>query len=271
VGNPALQAQKNVNQNLSLEYYPNKDTMFSIAGFRQQGKVGGAITQSVNNAPLFANTSLIDPVSGASLGDLLFNYSTWINGSTTGRKGLEFSTKTAFTFLPWMFRYTGFDGNYTKMHSATTTANIVDLLTGTPLPPQNEAKYTYNAAVWYDDGRLSARLAVQAVASSFNCIAACGGKSSMLNYANVGNYGRFGPPYNPGSPNFTDATRFIDGKISYKITPAVEVFVEGRNLGNATTSHSQGPFTPFADGTPNLLDYAYAGRRIMVGVNFRTL
>jgi TonB-dependent receptor len=271
VGNPALQAQKNVNQNLSLEYYPNKDTMFSVAGFRQQGKVGPAITQSVNNAPLFANTSLIDPVSGASLGDMLFNYSTWINGSTTGRKGLEFSTKTAFTFLPWFFRYTGFDGNYTKMHSATTTANIVDLLTGTPLPPQNEAKYTYNAAIWYDDGRLSARLAVQAVASSFNCIAACGGKSSMLNYPNVGNYGRFGPPYNPGSPNFTDATRFIDGKISYKITPAVEVFVEGRNLGNATTSHSQGPFAPFADGTPNLLDYAYAGRRIMVGVNFRTL
>jgi TonB-dependent receptor len=270
VGNPALQAQKNINQNLSLEYYPNKDTMFTIAGFRQQGKVGPAIAQGVSKSPLFANTNLIDPVSGASLGDLLFNYSTWINGSTTGRKGLEFSTKTAFTFLPWFFRYTGFDGNYTKMHSATTTANIVDLLTGVPLPPQNESKYTYNAALWYDDGRLSARIAVQAVGSHFNCIAACGGSTSMLNYPNVGG-GRIGMPYNPGSPNFTDATRFIDGKISYKITPAVEVFVEGRNLGNATTSHSQGGFTPFADGTANLLDYAYAGRRIMVGVNFRTL
>jgi hypothetical protein len=156
------------------------------------------------------------------------------------------------------------------MHSATTTVNIVDLLTGTPLPPQNESKYTYNAAFWYDDGRLSARIAVQAVGSYFNCIAACGTSTSMLNYPNVGG-GRTGMPYNPGSPNFTDATRFIDGKISYKITPAIEVFVEGRNLGNATTSHSQGPYTPFADGTANLLDYAYAGRRVMVGVNFRTL
>ena len=44
-----------------------------------------------------------------------------------------------------------------------------------------------------------------------------------------------------------------------------------RNLGNATTTNSQGSSTPFADGTPNLLDYAYAGRRIMVGLNFRTL
>jgi outer membrane receptor protein involved in Fe transport len=78
-------------------------------------------------------------------------------------------------------------------------------------------------------------------------------------------------PYNRGSPNFKDSTRFIDAKISYKVRPNVEIFVEGRNLGNATTSNSQGPYTPFADGTPNLLDYSYAGRRIMAGINFRTL
>jgi TonB-dependent receptor len=270
VGNPALQAQKNVNQNLSLEYYPNKDTMLTVAGFRQQGKIGPAIAQGVSRSPLFANTNLVDPATGISLGQALFDYSTWMNGAVTGRKGLELSTKTAFTFLPWLLRYTGFDGNYTKMRSATSTANIVDLLTGTPLPPQNESKYTYNAALWYDDGRLSARVAVQAVASYFNCIAACGQSTSMLNYPNVGG-GRLGPPYNPGSPNFTDATRFVDAKISYKWSPQVEFFIEGRNLGNATTSHSQGQFTPFSDGTPVLLDYAYAGRRIMVGVNFRSL
>jgi TonB-dependent receptor len=269
MGNPALQAQKNLNQNLSLEYYPNKDTMFSIAGFRQDGKVGAAIPQGVASSPLFAGMNLVDPVTGASLADMLFDYSTWMNGAVTGRRGLELSTKTAFTFLPWVLRYTGFDGNYSKMHSATTNKNIVDLLTGTPLPPQNESKYSYNAALWYDDGRLSARLAVQTVASYFRCIAACGGKTSMLNYPNVGG-GRVGLPYNPGSPNFKDATRFIDGKISYKITPSVELFVEGRNLGNATQSDSQGPFAPFADGTPNLLDYAYVGRTIMLGVNLRT-
>ena len=72
------------------------------------------------------------------------------------------------------------------MHSSTSSANIVDLLTGTPLPPQNEPKYTYNAALWYDDGRLSARIALQAVGSYFNCIAACGKTTSMFNYPNVG-------------------------------------------------------------------------------------
>lgn len=77
-------------------------------------------------------------------------------------------------------------------------------------------------------------------------------------------------PYNPGAPNYKDTTRFIDAKISYKLRPNVEVFIEGRNLGNATTTNSQGGSAPFADGTPNLLDYSYAGLRIMVGLNFRT-
>jgi hypothetical protein len=110
---------------------------------------------------------------------------------------------------------------------------------------------------------------VQAVASYFNCIAGCG-QLGVNDYPAVGvTATRF--PYNPGSPNFKDSTRFIDGKISYKWRPNIEFFIEGRNLGNATTSNSQGSFAPFADGTPNLLDYAYAGRRIMLGVNFRNM
>jgi TonB-dependent receptor len=269
IGNPALQAQRNVNQNLSFEFYPNKDTMFSLAAFKQEGKIGAGVSRGVQNVPLAGGAGLVDPTTGIALSDLDFNYSLWMNGAATTRKGVEFGTKTAFTFLPWLLRYTGFDANYTKLRSVTTAANAVDLLTGTPLPPERESKYSYNWALWYDDGKFSARVAVQAVASYFNCIAGCA-SLDMSNYAAVGvSNTKF--PYNPGSPNFKDSTRFIDGKISYKWKPNIEFFVEGRNLGNATTSTSQGPYTPFADGTPNLLDYAYAGRRIMVGVNFRSM
>jgi TonB-dependent receptor len=269
IGNPGLQAQTNINQNLSFEFYPNKDTMFSLAAFKQEGKIGPAVGRGVNNVPLAGGGGLVDPATGVSLSDIDFNYSLWMNGAATTRKGLEFGTKTAFTFLPWFLRYTGFDANYTKLRSVTTAENVVDLLTGVPLPPARESKYSYNWALWYDDGRLSARVAVQAVASYFNCIAGCT-SLDMSNYPALGVDGtKF--PYNPGSPNFKDSTRFIDAKIAYKWRPNIEFFVEGRNLGNATTSTSQGAFAPFSDGTPNLLDYAYAGRRIMVGVNFRTL
>jgi TonB-dependent receptor len=270
VGNPALQAQKNLNQNLSIELYPNKDTMFTAAVFKQQGIIGPALAQGVSNLPLFAGSTLIDPATGKDLSSVPFNYAMWQNAVPTTRKGVELSTKTAFTFLPWKLRYTGFDANVTRLRSVTTTENPVDLVTGTPLPPQRESKYSYNWAVWYDDGRLSARVAVQSVASFFNCIAGCGQATSILNYPAAG-VQTPGFPYNPGSANFRDTTRFIDGKLAYKIRPNIELFVEGRNLGNVTTTNSQGPYTPFSDGTPNLLDYSYAGRRIMVGINLRTL
>lgn len=268
IGNPALQAQKNINQNLSLEWYPNKDTMFSLAYFKQDGKVGPAVKYGKTGVKVFDGSSEVDPATGMPLGDMKFDYSTWVNGAATSRKGLEFGSKTAFTFLPWFLRYTGLDLNYTKLRSATSSANVVDLITGDPLPPARESKYSYNWALWYDDGQWSGRVAVQAVASFFNCIAACGA-NTVNNFPNAGGGRTTVLPYNPGSPNFRDATRFLDGKIAYKWRPNVEFFVEGRNLGNATTSNSQAQYSAFADGTPNLLDYAYSGRRIMVGVNIR--
>jgi TonB-dependent receptor len=264
VGNPALQAQKNLNQNWSAEYYPNKDSMFSLSYFKQQGLVGPAIVQTETGT---LGLNLVDPTTGKSLAELPFSYPTYENGVPTTRKGWEFNTKTAFTFLPWRLRYLGFDGNYTKLASVTSTQNIVDLLSGSPLPPLRESTFQYNWAFWYDDGRFSARVAVQGVSSYFNNIA--GSTSNYLNnYPNVSGNTR-PPAYNPGSPNFRDATRYIDAKVSYKITPNFEVFLEGRNLGNASTSDSQGSFVPFSSGAPSILDYSYAGRRIMAGLNYR--
>jgi TonB-dependent receptor len=264
VGNPALQAQKNLNQNWSAEYYPNKDSMFSLSYFKQQGIVGASLVQTVNGT---LGLALVDPTTGKVLSDLPFSFPTYENGVPTTRTGWEFNTKTAFTFLPWRLRYLGFDGNYTRLGSVTSTQNIVDLLTGTPMPPLRESKFQYNWAIWYDDGRLSARVAVQGVASYFNNIA--GSSSNYLNnYPNASGNAR-PPSYNPGSPNFKDATRYIDAKIQYKITPNLDVFVEARNLGNAATSASQGAFVPFSSGAPSILDYSYSGRRIMAGANFR--
>jgi hypothetical protein len=264
VGNPALQAQKNLNQNWSAEYYPSKDTMFSLSYFNQRGVVGPSIVQTENGT---LGLALVDPTTGRSLAELPFSFPTYENGVPTTRKGWEFNTKTAFTFLPWRLRYLGFDGNYTKLASVTSTQNIVDLLSGTPMPPLRESKFQYNWAIWYDDGRLSARVAVQGVGSYFNNIA--GSSANYLNnYPNASGNAR-PPAYNPGSPNFKDATRYVDAKIQYRITPEFDVFIEGRNLNNAATSNSQGNYVPFSNGTPSILDYSYAGRRIMVGADFR--
>jgi outer membrane receptor protein involved in Fe transport len=67
-----------------------------------------------------------------------------------------------------------------------------------------------------------------------------------------------------------DATRFIDGKIAYRFSKNLDFFIEGRNLGNNTQTSSQ-PSLQFANGTPSLLTYGYAGRRITIGLNYRNL
>jgi hypothetical protein len=264
MGNPALRAYQNVNQNLSVEYYPNKDTMFSVSAYKQEGIIGGAMTQHVANQ-VFAGTGVVDPVTGESLADKTFDYNTYINGPASTRRGVEFSTKTAFTFLPWKLRYTGLDANYTRQRSDGARL-AVDLLTGEALPPLGEPKYSYNYALWYDDGKLSARIAVQVVAKKWGGFSPQGARTLGNFPAVLAPYIHL--PYNPGLPQWTDATRYIDGKIGYKFSPNLEVFVEGRNLGNATTSSSEGPSGAYAE-VPTLLGYNYPGRRITVGLNFR--
>ncbi|USX17747.1 TonB-dependent receptor [Oxalobacteraceae bacterium OTU3REALA1] len=268
IGNPALKAQTNQNQNLALEWYPNDDSQFSVGAFRQVGKVGGSTVVGKSAVSLFDGSGLVDPQTGRSLDGLGFDYRTYENGANITRTGLEYGSKTAFTFLPWMLRYTGIDLNYTKLRSKNTDQRIVDLLTGEALPPVGESKYTYNASLWYDDGALSMRVSLQAVGQKFSCIAACGA-TGVNNYPNAAGGRTTITPYNPGSPNFKNATRYVDAKIAYRINKNMEIFAEGRNLNLSSTTNSQAQYAAFADGTPNLLDTSYAGRRIMVGMNFR--
>lgn len=268
IGNPALQPQKNINQNLSLEWYPNKDTMFSVGKFVHKGIIGANLEVGRSNDKLFGNTDLVDPQTGRPLSDLEFAYRTYENGPPIKRTGIEFASKSAFTFLPSVLRYTGLDLNYTKLESAASTVVIRDLLTGAVLPARDEPAYSYNASIWYDDGALTARVALQVVAQVFTGIAAQGA-TNVNNFPNDAGGRITVLPYNPGSPNFRDATRYIDAKIAYRFKNGIEIFAEGRNLGLSTTGNSQAGYAPFADGTPNLLNQGYAGRRIMIGMNFK--
>jgi len=268
VGNPELRAQANVNQNLAVEWYPNRDTTLGVAAYRQVGHVGAPQADSLQGVKLFAGSDVVDPASGRALGDIPFDLRSWINGAPATRTGVEFSARTAFTFLPWRLRYLGFDANVTRQHSNQERA-AVDLLSGAVLGPVGEPKYSFNWALWYDDGAWQARIAVQAVGSKFSCIAPCGDSLSgyALNaYPNPGGAAR-NPAYNPGAPNIIDRTSYVDGKIAWRMNRHLDFFVEGRNLTNQTQTTSIAS-SPYADGTPNLQNYYYAGRRITVGANY---
>lgn len=268
IGNPALEPQQNKNQNFSIEWYPNKDTMVSLAHFRQKGIVGANVNTQQNNSKLFGGTDITDPITGRLLGNLSFTVPTYENGPTTARNGWEFASKTAFTFLPWVLRYTGADVNYTKIKAVNLNSAVRDIISGDVLPVVNEPKHQYNLSLWYDDGALSARVAWQVVAERFSCIAACGA-NTVNNVPAEGAARNNVLPYNPGFPNYNSETRYIDAKVAYKFKNGIELFADVRNLGKQTISGTQGKYGRFESGAPSMLYYAYAGARISAGMTVR--
>lgn len=265
-GNPALEAYTNINQNLSLEWYPSKGYMFSAAVFRQKAKIGGPRIYSVGDYKPYEGSDVVDPQTGTSLADVEYTVNMWKNGPGVDRKGVEFAGKAAFTFLPWKFKYLGVDFNSSILESSDSVPTR-DLNSGDALPPVGESAYAYNFALWYDDGHFTARVAYQARGESFSQLTGVSG-NVLFNYPADGvTTSRF--PYNPAGPIFKDATSFIDAKIAYKFDSGVDIYLEGRNLGLESTSTSSGGYYDFADGTPSINDMNYFGRKIVAGVNYK--
>lgn len=272
MGNPGLKPFTNVNQNLAFEWYVNRDTMFTLAAFKQKGKIGAPnLRVGRSGVKVFQGTDAIDPVTGTPLSDMEFNFSQWENEQPSTRRGLEFGTKLAFSFLPSVLRHTGLDANYTRVRSAQLVPTY-EQLSGDVLPKFNEPKYSYNASLWYDDGAFSARLSLQVVDKRFLCYSPCGnGGSLAVNNLPSPNMWNVRVGYNPGAPIFASRTSFVDGKMSYRFKNGLEIFVEGRNLTKERTQTNTGGYQEYADGTPSVYQDGYFGRRVMLGLNLRSL
>ncbi|WP_189484508.1 TonB-dependent receptor [Asticcacaulis endophyticus] len=266
VGNPELKPYTAWDQNLSVEWYPNRDTMLSLATHKLDVLIGNVVGTSATGK-LFAGSDYVDPVTGQALADLEFTYPTYENAPGIERTGWEFTSKTAFTFLPWYFRYTGADFNYSKLESKGAT-NIINPNTGEVMPPQRESDYFANLSLWYDDGKTNARITYQARGEYFICIESCG-SNGRNNYPSEIGFDARPAPYQPGNAVWQDETKYVDAKITHKFRPNVEFYVEGRNLTKQGTTTSNGADRTFADGTPTVHNLNYGGRTFSFGVTYR--
>jgi len=265
VGNPALKPFTAWNYNLSLEWYPNRDTLISATYGKLDVKVGNPVAVTVLSRP-YEGSALTDPVTGRPLSEIEFSVPTWANGPGYKRSIWEFSAKTAFTFLPWIFKHMGADANLSILQSDVTNGQR-DPLTGDIMLPPDESKYYINASLWYDDGKFNARLAYQKRSERFSCITPCGGNSIDINYPGDQwtNVRLVGPGYNPGVPRFIDGSTFIDGKVSYNLTRNIQLFVEGRNLSRESQTISTGKYVNNEAGQPQVMRLSYGGRRVLLG------
>jgi len=274
-GNPAVKPQTTINKNLSLEWYANRDTSLSVGVFQQRDVVGAPTTRvEFGNTRIFANSNLVDPLTGQSLNDKEFTVGMWTNSiADAKRRGVEFSGKTAFTFLPSVLRYTGFDANYSRLRNAGGTP-MIDQISGEALPLLGQPKYSFNTSLWYDDGALQFRIAQQVVAKRLsNFTPAQGGGavsgSGINNFPGVG-IQNWRLPYNPGAPIFNKRTAFIDAKVSYRFKNGLELAAEARNLTGERNQNDTGGYQSYANGIPSVYSDSYYGRIYQVTATYRS-
>ncbi len=270
VGNPNLKPYKAINHNESVEWYINKDTMVSLGYYYNNVLIGAPEAANATSDSLFGSNAPVDPVTGQSLADVHFVYPTYQNGSGGIQRGIEFSTKMAFTYLPWYLKYTGIDYNYSKLgYKNFQTAQ--EQISGNLLPPKNAAGYFQNLSLWYDDGRLNMRLAYQTRDSFFECISSCG-SNAVNDVPGIGldSSQTVRVPYNPGFPNYRAESKYLDLRVNYKLTKELELYVSGRNIAHDTTAaRTQGQYGTFSDGTPSVEYLSYGGSRWEVGFTYR--
>ena len=204
-GNPDLKPYRANETDLSVEWYPNRDTQVSLGYFNKDIKSFYVSTKSyVGSTDYFGD--------GTS-----YNLTTYINGEGATINGLEATAKTAFSFLPGWLSGFGIDANYT--HQIASHVGLYSALDGSPLPFPGLSSDSYNLTLWYQKYGISTRLA-------YNY------RSRYLSVAND----------SYGEPIYHDPTGYLDGRLAYT-SPSlknVTYFVEGKNLTKQAERYTAG-------------------------------
>ncbi|MBI3369591.1 MAG: TonB-dependent receptor [Burkholderiales bacterium] len=226
-GNPDLQPYRANKADFSLEYYPSRNTQYSVALFQNNIRTYVLPNARQPNVDFFKDGNLFDVTQP-------------INGRGAVTKGVELAVRQALTALPGWASGLGVDLNYTRMSFRYANGNeLLNVLDGSVLPYPGMSKNSWNAALWYDDGTINARLAYHFRDRYYS------GANDVT-----------------GNPNFNDRTGYLDAKIQYRINDRLSVALEGKNLTNqAELTYSGDPY--------RLNELAFAGRRYFASVSFK--
>ncbi|MFT4089164.1 MAG: TonB-dependent receptor [Asticcacaulis sp.] len=252
IGNPELKGYEAITENLSLEWYPNRDSQLSVTHYKIDVKTNKPEDVTITGYELEANN---------------YNVATYRDGAGGLEfTGLEVAGRTAFTFLPSILRYTGGGFNYSSSEYNQETQEI-DPFTGKVLPPRSTSSYVYNVNLWYDDGRLNARVAYQkrdywydrTSSQSVNRIPTSSGIEGTTGATAY---------FKTIHPIYKTGTKSLDARASYKVNKNVEFFVEGKNLLNdSITRYTPSEFIQVdGNNTPYVFDKIFNGQRFYFGV-----
>ena len=244
-GNPQLKPIQSRQVDLTAEWYFAPAGSFTFAVFNKELK------------DIIINQSYGYAVRGANGTPYTFTVTGPVNGARGHARGVEMAYQQYFDKLPGWLSGFGVQANYTYVDSkqdlyhpvnsayCSSTSNGADNLAlnlngcdtnGTTfgnLPLQGLSRQSYNLALLYDKGPLSARLAYS-------------WRSKNLQAVNVnGTNGTDGTDTNPASPTvgsrniawalptWADSYGQLDGSVFYNFTENLSLGVEAQNLTNA--------------------------------------
>ncbi|MAN53308.1 MULTISPECIES: TonB-dependent receptor [unclassified Marinimicrobium] len=195
-GNPELDPTRAKNYDLSAEWYLGDASMVSAAMYRIE------IDSFVQT-----DTIMLDEPDSDGINRGPWPFSALVQGTGGEVNGFELAAKVAFGDLTDGFLSDfGFDVNYTLSESSQDATGLA----GKELPFPNNSEDTYNIVGWYENDRLSARLAYNFRSPR---LIAIGGAATLAEQA-----------------LYQDDYGQLDLNVTYDITDQWSVYLNGANI-----------------------------------------
>ncbi|MEO8102674.1 MAG: TonB-dependent receptor [Betaproteobacteria bacterium] len=239
VGNPFLKPFRAKTFDTSFEWYFDKNALLSVGLFYKD--IGTYIQSLRTNIP-FNQTGLpLTLLPSNFTGAEVFQVTTPINTNGGALKGYEINYQQPFTFLTGVWRNFGTLLNYTHVSSKidylvspTSSTTITDDLL-------NLSPKSWNATLYFDDGRFSAR-----VSTAY--------RMGFLTRV---------PGQNNNDVEGKNSSTNVDASISYKVNENLEVTLEGVNLTNQVNDQF------ISRARNSSVVYHATGREYMAGVRYK--
>jgi iron complex outermembrane receptor protein len=238
-GNPTLKPFRAKTMDASFEYYFGKNAFLGLGLFQ---KNIDTYIQSLRSNLAFKDTGLpMNLLPSNFTGEEVFAITAPINTEGGKLKGFELNYQQPFTFLPGWGKNFGSLLNYTSVKSTinyivspTATATVTDDLL-------NLSPTSWNATLYYDDGTFSARVSAAQ-------------RSSFLTRV---------PGQNNNDVEGKNKSTNIDMSVSYKISPKMDLTLEGVNLTNQPNDQF------ISRARDSVVVNNYTGREFLVGLRYK--
>ncbi|WP_310541191.1 TonB-dependent receptor [Phenylobacterium sp.] len=241
IGNPLLDPVRANTFDLSLEWYPARETQFSIGVFYKD--LQSYIQSSAATMPYSATGLPVSLLTTRNSPDTIFLVTQLLNTAGGELKGYEINLQGPFSFLPAPLDRFGGIVNYTHVDSTVTyitDSSVVPAAT-TTLPLVGLSPRSWNTTLYYEDTRLSARVSA----------------------SHRDEYLAAVPGGNGNDARGKNSTLNVDLSASYKVNDQLSLTFEAINLTDAFEDRW------ISIERRNSEDYTHTGRQFYLGARYR--